>query len=85
VQEIIPICTHGVFSGKALQRMGEIPQINEVVTTDTVPPPPKHTLPYKLTVLSVTQIFGEAIWRNYNRQSIGGLFSYWKDSEIDTD
>ena len=83
VQEIIPIGTHGVFSGKALQRLGEIPQITEVVTTDTVPPPSTKKLPYKLTVLPVAQIFGEAIWRNYTRQSLGGLFSYWQDSESD--
>ena len=83
VQEIIPICTHGVFSGKALQRLGEIPQISEVVTTDTVPPPAADKYPYRLTVLPVGQIFGEAIWRNYKQQSLGGLFSYWKDPETD--
>jgi ribose-phosphate pyrophosphokinase len=84
VQEIVPICTHGVFSGNALQRLGEIPQIAEVVTTDTVPPPASKKLPYRLTVLPVSQIFGEAIWRNCTRQSLGGLFSYWQDPEIDT-
>ncbi len=83
VQEIIPICTHGVFSGKALERLGELPQITEVVTTDTVPPPPAKKYPYKLTVLPVAPIFGEAIWRNQMRQSLGGLFSYWKDAEIE--
>jgi ribose-phosphate pyrophosphokinase len=81
VQEITPICTHGVFSGKALERLGEIPQIGEVVTTDTVPPPAAKKTPYRLTVLPVAQIFGEAIWRNQTRQSLGGLFSYWKETE----
>jgi ribose-phosphate pyrophosphokinase len=79
VQEIIPICTHGVFAGKALQRLGEIPQIGEVVTTDTVPPPPAGDYPFKLTVLPVARVFGEAIWRNCTRQSLGSLFSYWRD------
>jgi len=79
VKDIIPICTHGVFSQNALERLGRIPQISEVVTTDTVPPPISHRLPFRLTILPVSQIFGEAIWRNYTRQSIGGLFSYWQE------
>jgi ribose-phosphate pyrophosphokinase len=81
LQEIIPICTHGVFSGKALQRFLDIPQITEVVTTDTVPQPASKELPFRLTILPVAPLFGEAIWRNYTRQSIGGLFSYWQDTE----
>ncbi|MEI7850001.1 MAG: ribose-phosphate pyrophosphokinase [Chloroflexota bacterium] len=79
IEEIIPICTHGVFAGQSLERLAAIPQITEVIMTDTVPAPPMRELPYKLTILSVSKIFGEAIWRNYTRQSIGGLFSYWKD------
>lgn len=83
VQEIIPICTHGVFSSKALERLGSIPQITEVVATDTVPQPTVKELPYHLTILPVAPIFGEAIWRNYTRQSLGGLFSYWQEPKAD--
>jgi ribose-phosphate pyrophosphokinase len=80
IKEIIPICTHGVFSGNGLERLGSVPQITEVLMTDTVPPPSVPLdLPYRLTVLPVAHIFGEAIWRNYTRQSIGGLFSYWQE------
>lgn len=85
VGEIIPICTHGVFSGNALGRLGEIPQITEVLMTDTVPPPVPRSFPFKLTILPVAPIFGEAIWRNYTRQSIGGLFSYWQEPAIEPD
>ena len=79
IQEIIPICTHGVFSGKALEQLGAVPQITEILMTDTVPPPEHRELPFRLTILPVAHIFGEAIWRNYTRQSIGGLFSYWQE------
>lgn len=78
-EEVIPICTHGVFTTNALERLAHVPQIAEIVTTDTVPLP--HDAPGKLTVLPVAPIFGEAIWRNYSRQSIGGLFSYWQEPE----
>jgi ribose-phosphate pyrophosphokinase len=85
IQEIIPICTHGVFSGSALERLGTISQITEVLMTDTVPPPSSAGLPFKLTILPVAPLFGEAIWRNYTRQSIGPLFSYWQEPEAGLD
>jgi len=78
LKEIIVICTHGVFLGPALQRLADIPEITEIVTTDTVPLK-KRNRPANLTVLSVAPVFGEAIKRNYLRESIGGLFSYWDE------
>ena len=32
-----------------------------------------------MKVLSVAPVFGEAIRRNYFRQSIGDLFSFWDE------
>jgi ribose-phosphate pyrophosphokinase len=78
ITEMAVVCTHGVFSGNAIERLAAIPQIKEIVTTDTVPvPESKRTA--NLTVLSVAPLFGEAIKRNYLRQSIGDLFSFWQD------
>jgi ribose-phosphate pyrophosphokinase len=83
IEEIYVICTHGLFIGNALQRISAIPQIKEVVTTDTVPIPPEKRLE-NLVVLSVAPVFGEAIRRNYARQSIGDLFAFWeRESETD--
>jgi ribose-phosphate pyrophosphokinase len=73
VEEIWVACTHGVFVGSGLDRLLAISEISEIVTTDTVPPQREDP---RLTVLSVGPIFGEAIRRNYKRQSIGGLFVY---------
>ena len=78
VKEIAVICTHGVFTGDSIQCLNDFPQITEIVTSDTVPiAPEKRTS--KLTILSVASLFGEAIWRNYTRQSIGDLYSYGDD------
>jgi ribose-phosphate pyrophosphokinase len=77
IEEIRVICTHGVFSGNCLQNLASIPQISEIVTTDTVPIPLEKRLPI-LKIISVAPIFGEAIWRNFTRQSIGDLFSYYE-------
>jgi ribose-phosphate pyrophosphokinase len=78
VQEITVICTHGLFTGRSLERLTEISQIKEIVTTDTVPIPPEKRLPI-MTVLSVAPVFSEAICRNYNRESLSGLFAYAED------
>lgn len=78
IQEIAVVCTHGVFVGGALDRLSEISQINEIVTSNTVYIPPEKQI-RNLTVLSVAPIFGEAIRRNYLRKSIEGLFVYGDD------
>ena len=76
IQEIATICTHGLFIGNALTTLTDIPQITEIITTDTVPQPKPQDRPAKLTVIPVASSFGKAIWRNYTRQSIGDLFSF---------
>ena len=75
IQEIWLACTHGVFVHGGLAKLAEIPEITDIVVTDTVPQP-KANRPDKLTVLPVGYIFGEAIRYNYMRQSTGDLFVY---------
>ena len=73
IEEIILVCTHGLFLGPAVERIQSIPQIKEVVTTDTVKRPPNRRPPNQ-TVLSVSTVFAEAIRQNYCHRSIGELF-----------
>jgi ribose-phosphate pyrophosphokinase len=80
IQEVSLICTHGVFSGDALARLSALPYITEIVTTNTVFIPESKRTP-KLIQLSVAPVFGEAIYRNFNRQSIGDLFPYSDDEQ----
>lgn len=75
VEKITVICTHGLFAGEALKRLTSVPEIEEIVTTDTVPIPLEKRPP-NLTVLAVAPIFGEAIRRNYCKESIGDLFAF---------
>jgi ribose-phosphate pyrophosphokinase len=78
IQEIWVACTHGVFVRGGLERLVAIPQITEIVTTDTVYIPPEKRHP-KLTVLSVAAVFSDAISRNYLRKSLSDLFVYGED------
>ena len=73
IKRISLICTHGLFLGPAVERIQSIPQIEEVITTDTVERPSERRPP-NLTVLSVGNVFAEAIRQNYLRRSIGELF-----------
>jgi len=75
IKEIWVACTHGVFVRGGLEKLAAIPHVTEIVTTDTVALPPEKRDP-KLRTLSVARVFGEAIRRNYLRQSIGDLFIF---------
>ncbi|GAB4264961.1 MAG: ribose-phosphate pyrophosphokinase [Candidatus Promineifilaceae bacterium] len=75
IEKITLICTHGLFLGNAIDRIEELSEIVEVITTDTVPP--LSDKPFsKLTRLSVGPVFGGAIEHNYMRRSIGELFEH---------
>ncbi|MDQ6934730.1 MAG: ribose-phosphate pyrophosphokinase [Actinomycetota bacterium] len=64
-------CTHGLFVGKAVERLRGHPMITEVVTTDTVPAPPDWP---ELQVRSVAELFAEAISRVHAGESVSSLF-----------
>ena len=82
VRRITLACTHGVFSGPAIERLTAMNDIEEIVTTNTVPIPSEKRLDH-MTVLSVGSIFGEAIQCNLLGQSVGQLFAFWSDGAGD--
>lgn len=65
-------CTHGLFTGKAVERLTTATHITEVVSTNTVPAPPNFP---GLKSLSVASLFAEAIMRIHNGRSVSGLFN----------
>ncbi len=75
IKEISLICTHGLFLGRAIERITAVPEITEIVTTDTVFRPQEDQHPL-MKVLSVAPVFGDAIRYNYLHQSIGSLFTF---------
>ncbi|MHB1296794.1 MAG: ribose-phosphate diphosphokinase [Anaerolineae bacterium] len=80
VNKVSLACTHGVFSGPAIERLSKVPELDEIVTTNTVPIPEYKRLP-NMTVLSVASIFGEALRRNILGESVGSLFAFWPDQD----
>lgn len=69
--EISVACTHGLFSGKAVERLRGHPLVGEFVTTDTVPAPVDWP---ELRVRSVAPLFAAAIQRSHDGESVSSLF-----------
>ncbi|MFT3888464.1 MAG: ribose-phosphate pyrophosphokinase [Arachnia sp.] len=65
-------CTHGLFTGSAVQRLTSNPHITDVVATNTVPAPGDFP---GLTQLSVGQLFADAISRIHRGRSVSRLFN----------
>jgi ribose-phosphate pyrophosphokinase len=82
VGRVTVACTHGVFSGPAIERLASFPEIEEIVTTNTVPIPEEKQLP-NMKVLSVASIFAQTISCNVLGRSVGELFAFWlEESQI---
>jgi ribose-phosphate pyrophosphokinase len=71
-KEIYAAVTHGVITEKALERINRSP-LKRLIITDTVENQPVP-LEGKIEVVSVAPIFGEAIRRIHNRESISEMF-----------
>jgi len=73
VKRIAVACTHGLFTGKAIERLATQTDVAEIVTTDTVPVPPEKRLP-NMKILSIAPLLAEAIRRIHVGQSVSVLF-----------
>lgn len=71
--EVYACCTHPVLSGPAIERI-KSSAIREVVVLNTIQLPKEKRID-KITVLSVAELFAEAIERIYGDISISTLFT----------
>ena len=71
--EVHACCTHPVLSGPALDRV-QSSVLKSLVVTDSIPLNPKTADCEKIRVLSVAELFGEAIVRCHNGDSVTSLF-----------
>ncbi len=67
---VMACCTHGVLSGPAFERLSS-GALDELVVSDTIPLKQTHE---KITVLTASDMMGEAIRRIYNHESINDIF-----------
>ena len=71
--------THAPLTDRGVERLRTDTGLTELVVTDTIPLRSDldlSTLPLKVTVLSVSELLGEAIRRIHNDQSVSSLFQH---------
>ena len=71
-RQVYACATHAVFSGPAIERLSS-GVLEEVIVTNTIPIPEEAHFP-QLTVLSVANLLGEAIWRIHEDTSVSSMF-----------
>jgi len=73
-KSVFAYCTHPVFSGPALERIGKS-HLDEVVITNTIPLHGDAKATPKVRQLSVAFLFAETIRRISDGESVTSLFS----------
>ncbi|MGC8745563.1 MAG: ribose-phosphate pyrophosphokinase [Candidatus Saccharicenans sp.] len=73
-RQVLAACTHPVLSGEAVERI-EKSGLEKVFVTDTIPLKEKARQSQKFQVLSVAELFGEAIKRINEGSSVSSLFA----------
>ncbi|MGL5972701.1 MAG: ribose-phosphate diphosphokinase [Oscillospiraceae bacterium] len=71
-KEVYACATHGVLSGDAISRIEKSP-IKEILLLDTVPLSPEKQIE-KIKMVSVSNVFAEAIARIYSNKPVSPLF-----------
>ncbi|PSN19786.1 phosphoribosylpyrophosphate synthetase [filamentous cyanobacterium CCP5] len=71
-RQVYACATHAVFSPPAVERLSS-GVFEEVIITNTIPIEPEKRFD-QLTVLSVANLLGEAIWRIHEESSVSSMF-----------
>ena len=71
-KSVTAVATHGVLSGPAIEKLSDS-NIRKVIITDTIQIPENKKI-NKLKIVSVAKIFGEAVNRVHNGESVSALF-----------
>ncbi|MCK5347262.1 MAG: ribose-phosphate diphosphokinase, partial [Candidatus Heimdallarchaeota archaeon] len=80
-KDICVFCTHPVLSGDAVQRIQDS-DIKDFIVADTIALNDEKKKSEKIRVVSVANLFGEAIKRIHLEQSISSLFSDWQSIPV---
>ena len=73
-RSVTAIATHGVLSGPAIERLKSAP-IKNLVVTDTIQIP-KEKILSNMKIITVADVFGAAINRIHNGESVSALFEF---------
>ena len=71
---VTAIATHGVLSGPAIKRLSDS-KIKKIIVTDTISISKEKRID-KMKIISVGKVFGEAVDRVHNGESVSALFEF---------
>jgi ribose-phosphate pyrophosphokinase len=73
-RSVTAVATHGVLSGPAIERLSGS-KIRKIIVTDTIDIPKEKYID-KMEIVSVGNVFGEAVNRIYKGESVSALFEF---------
>ena len=73
-RRIVAVATHAVLSGPAITRISES-KLEEIIVSNTIPLSPAGRACPKIRVLTAANLFGEAIKRIHDLDSVSSLFT----------
>jgi len=73
-RSVTAVATHGVLSGPAIERLKDS-MIKKIIITDTISITKDKKID-KIQIISVASIFGEAVNRVHNGESVSALFEF---------
>jgi ribose-phosphate pyrophosphokinase len=72
-KKVFAVCTHGIFSGKAIDNLNKS-EIEKIYVSDTIPLKNDKLKCEKIEVLSVSKLFADAINSIHDETSVSKLF-----------
>lgn len=72
-KKVFAVCTHGIFSGKAIENL-DGSEIEKIFVSDTIPLKNEKLKCEKIEVLSVSKLFADAIDSIHEETSVSKLF-----------
>ena len=72
--KVYACATHPVFSGPAIERISNSPDLDQVIVTNTIPLSGAAKEVDKIKCLSVAELLAKAIHRTFNNDSVSSLF-----------
>ena len=73
-KSVMAVATHGVLSGPAIERLNKS-KIRKIIVTDTIDIPVEKCMD-NMEIVTVGNVFGEAVNRIHNGESVSALFEF---------
>lgn len=75
IKHVVIVVTHGIFSGKAIERINNCENIHQVICTSSLPQEHNQKLCKKLDVLDCAELVSEALEAITTGESVSKLFT----------